>query len=172
MLVEVPARGRGHAIGLMAEENLIQVEGEDLVLAVARFQAARQYRLPNLALECLLGGAQEGSRNLLGYGGAALHDVPRAHIREQGAQHAPIVEATVLVESAVFYGHESLQELSRESLQGQNLAVLGGQIGQLGAIPGPQARGFGSLQAVAVEVGQGGQGAGEVRVEANDRERA
>ena len=83
-LVEVAARRRRHAVGAVAEEDLVQVERQDLALREARLQAPGEDRLADLALDGPLGG-EERLRHLLRDRRAALRHLAGAQV---GAQRA------------------------------------------------------------------------------------
>ena len=109
---------------------------------------------------------------MLGDGRPALHDVAGAQVGDQRAQHAAIVEAAVLVEAAILDGDEGLQKFLREGFKGQDFAAFAGQLGQIHPVPCSHSGRFRGFQAVAVEVRQARQGAGEVGVKADAAQHA
>ena len=112
-LVEVGPRARGHAVGAVPQEDLVQVQRQDVALAVPPFQAARQDRLADLALDRPL-GRQERLRDLLGDGRAALGDLAGPQVRAQRAGDAAVVDAVVLVKAPVLGCEKSVHQLRRK----------------------------------------------------------
>ena len=83
-LVEIVERGGGDAVGAEAEEDLVEVELEDLVLGVGLLDAEREDRFLDLAVERLLVGEQEVLGDLLGDGRGAAADAARCRIACDG----------------------------------------------------------------------------------------
>jgi hypothetical protein len=166
-LVEVAPGGGGHPVGSLAEEDLVQVKREDLVLRVAGLQPAGEDRLGDLAQEAAREeqlGVEERSGHLLGDCGAALRDLAGAHVGQHRPHDAPVIEAPVLVEAAILDADERLDEQRRDLLGGDHLPALGGPVGQDGPIPGAQLRRLGRLVLVARDVRQPGQPRREIGV--------
>ena len=73
--IEIRFGGRLHAIGQVAVIDFVQIEFQDLVLAVAAFDFGRQDGLAHFAqvglLAAFLGRQQQGPRQLLGDGRSA-----------------------------------------------------------------------------------------------------
>jgi len=107
-LAEVGLRRRRDAIGPLAEEDRVQVQLEDLLLAQLVLEGQRQEDLAQLAPQGPLVLDQRGPYQLLGERAAALPHFQRAGRNEQRAQHALPVDARVLEEPVVFGGQERL----------------------------------------------------------------
>ena len=88
-LVEVVARRRVHAEGAAAHIGAVEIELEDLVLGQPRFQPQREKRLLDLAVERALVAQEQVLGELLGDGGAALHDAAGARVGHHGARKMP-----------------------------------------------------------------------------------
>ena len=103
LLVEIVERGGGHAVGVHAEENFVEVELEDLVLGVGALDAQREHGLLELAVHVLVAGQQEVLRHLLRDGRGALRPLGAEvlQIVHERAHHAQVVDAAVIVEAPV-----------------------------------------------------------------------
>jgi len=118
-LLPVIELGRsGHAVGAVAEETLVEVELQDLVLGQLALHLHRQQHLRELAAEAVLGAEEELLGHLLGDGGAAGHALLAAGLDQQpdGACDAGGVDPVVLVEIGVLGGEEGLLDLQRHGL--------------------------------------------------------
>jgi hypothetical protein len=93
------ARGR-EAVRALAEEDLVHVDLEDLLLAQHALDLERQQHLVDLAREGLLGRQVEVARHLHRDRRGALA-ARIAELRQAGAQHALVVDAAVFVEARV-----------------------------------------------------------------------
>ena len=89
-LAEVGPRGGLHAVGAVAEVDLVQVHLEDAVLRVAALQLQRQHRLLQLALEALVRREEEHLGQLLGDGAAALHEAAAPVVLRRRARAMPM----------------------------------------------------------------------------------
>ena len=72
-LVEIGLRGGGHAIGLGAHEDLVEIDLEDAFFAEGAFQAQGQKCLARFAQHRAVAADQHVLGHLLGDGGRALH---------------------------------------------------------------------------------------------------
>src|SRR5690606_28355904 len=106
----VAARGRPHAVGSVAEEDLVEVDLEDRRLAEPRLHPQRQDRLSDLSLERTLLIVEEALGDLLGDRRAALHDGARLKIGPQRTSEPAKVEASVLVKAAILGRQERLDQ--------------------------------------------------------------
>ena len=107
-LAEVDLRRGGHAIGVLAEEDLVEIELEDLVLAQRVLEPGGEDDLLDLALAGAVAGQQEVLHHLLGdRRGAAQAAAVHARIVDRG-DDAARVEAVVLVEVLVLGRDEGL----------------------------------------------------------------
>ena len=101
-LAEVAARGRFRAVEAIAEIHLVQIDLENLVLAVELLDPLRENRFAQFAAKRLVAREKADARELLrdrarAFGRAALADVG-----EHGADDADAVDAVVVVETRVF----------------------------------------------------------------------
>ena len=111
-LAVVELRGRGDAVGPVPEEALVEVQLEDLVLAQLALHFQRQQHLGELARVAVLGGQVELAGNLLGDGRAARDAlVVGGGQQPDGAGHALVVDAGVLVEPVVLDRDEGLRDV-------------------------------------------------------------
>ena len=135
MLAEIGARGRLHAIGVLAQIYLVQIDGEYLVLGVGFFQIIGQNGLFHLAGIAALGGQQKLLDKLLGDGAAALALPPLAKVVDGRAQNGCRVYAHVPVESIVFCSQKGHGQKARHFLETDNKAFFMVQRTQCGAVP-------------------------------------
>ncbi len=124
-LAEIGLRRRLHAIGAVAEEDAVQVELEDLVLAEPIGEAGGHDRLLHLALDRPVGGQEQGLGQLLGQARPALHGRPGRGVRPEGAQHPQPVDGPVLVEAPVLRRQEGARHIGGQLPQGDAPAVAG-----------------------------------------------
>ena len=168
-LGEVGLGGGLDAVSLGAVVDLIEVQVEDLVLAVGAAHAEGEDRLTQLALVALLAALilaeQDAAHQLHGDRGGAAHDLAALVVLERGAHDAAHVYAGVLIEVGVLHGDrgvfEQLRDL-REAHRGttpslranqlveQGCAVASVEPGGLEAAILSDALGVGQVAAVAV----------------------
>jgi len=121
---EVGFGGRGKTIGPVAQEDLVHVDLQDLVLGEHVLEFVGQQDLVDLAGVGLLGRQVHIARHLHGDGRGAL-TLHAADVGNAGAQDAQIVHATVLVEASVFDGeHGILHDLGDLVDRGQVAAFF------------------------------------------------
>ena len=106
-LAEVDLRRRGEAVGALAEEDLVDVELEDLVLGQVGLDLPGEQDLAELAGDRLLAGQEEVAGDLHGDRAGALLGAGR-EVGERGARDAQIVDAAVLIEALVLGGQNGL----------------------------------------------------------------
>ncbi|GJE73413.1 hypothetical protein CHKEEEPN_4978 [Methylorubrum podarium] len=140
---EVVERGRRHAVQVAAgddgaEEDLVEVELEDLVLRVGRFDPQGDQRFLDLAVVGLLGGEQEVLGHLLGDGRGALL-LAGLRVGQHRAHDALGVDAAVLVEVLVLGREEGRDHDLRHRLDRQVEAPLVGVLGEQRAVRGVDA---------------------------------
>ena len=135
VLLEVGMGRRLHAVGLLAVIAVVEVELEDLVLAVALGELVGEDDLLRLPAVGLLGGQEELLGQLLGDRRAATDDLPVAQVVIGGTHDAGDVEAGVAVEVLVLDVDGALDQGGGDLLQGQELAVVAvvADVGELGA---------------------------------------
>ena len=115
--------GRGHAVGLGAEVDLVQVALEELVLAPPLLEGHRVEQLLGLAQDALLVAHEVLLRHLLGDGGAALFHLTGPHVRHQGPEDGPPVVAAVVPEVVVLGRQHRLADDLGDLVEGDDLAV-------------------------------------------------
>ena len=124
LLAVVELRRRGHAVGAIAEEALVEVQAEDLVLAEFALHLHRQQHLAQLAGVAVLAVEEVLACHLLGDGGAARHAlVVGGGQQPDRARHALVVDAVVLVEAGVLGGQEGLPDPQRHVLDVDRIAA-------------------------------------------------
>jgi hypothetical protein len=109
------------------EEDLVHVQGQDLLLRQRRLEAARQDDLLDLAAKGPLGREDERLHDLLGDGRRALLGLARAQVGEERAHHAAVVDALVGPEAGVLGGDEGVDQDRRhvvEADQGPALVLV------------------------------------------------
>ena len=99
------------AEGAAAHIGAVEIKFEDLVLGQPRFQPHRQERFLDLALKRALIIEKQIFGELLGDGGAALHDAAGARVGRQRAENAGHVDAEMLVEAPVLGGEHGLDQI-------------------------------------------------------------
>ena len=137
LLAVVELRGRGHAVGPVPEEALVEVQAEDLVLAQLPLHLHRQQHLGELAGVAVLAAQEELAGDLLGNGGTA-GDALVVGGRQQPdrARHALEVDPVVLVEAGVLRGQEGLLHLQGDVLDVDRIAAHLAEQPDQAAIPG------------------------------------
>ncbi len=103
---------RSHAVGAVAEEALVEIQLENLVLAQLVLDAHCQHHLGELALVAVLLAQEELACDLLGDGGAARHAlVVGGRQQPHRAGDALVVDAMMLIEAGILGGQEGLLEV-------------------------------------------------------------
>ncbi len=142
-LVEVGLRRRGHAVGLHAEVDLVQVQLEDAVLGQRLLHPDGEHGLLDLALHGALVAAQQHvARDLLGDGGGADRAAAAAHLHqvgEGGARHRTRIDALVGPEVLVLGGDEGLLDHVRDGGERHEDAPLLCQLGDQARVAGVDA---------------------------------
>ncbi len=121
ILIEIGARRRLHAIGVPAEEYLIEIEFEDLLLGQYAFHAIGEDHLLHLARGRIFIADQQVLGDLLGDGRSALGALAGAdlrHIVEHRAEKAGDIHAMMIEESLVLRRQISADQ------QGRIVAIL------------------------------------------------
>ncbi len=108
---EIELRRRLHAKGTPAHIRPVEIELEYFLLCQSRFEPERQKRFLDLALQRTLIGEEQILGELLGDGGAALHDAIALRIGHDGAQSANGVDAEMVVEAPVLGGERGLDQM-------------------------------------------------------------
>jgi len=152
---EVIARGFLDAVAATAEVDLVQIEGEDFLLAERILQPPGQDDLLELALESPLRGQEKRLHDLLRDRGRALFLLARAQVDDQRPNHAQIVDAFVLEEVGVFGRDHRVNHDLGDLLERHVGAALGEDLTDDLSIGGGDARDL--LGMVVAERGDRGQ---------------
>ena len=142
-LAEIVVGRRGHAIGAIAEENLVQIQLEDLLLGEGRFQPVGEDGFLDLAVDAALVGQQDVLGHLLGDGRAALETPARGGVEdvlEHGAAQTAHVDAAVVEEVPVLGREEGLDHRQRDLLIGHIDAPLVRELADQRPVAGVDAR--------------------------------
>ena len=103
---EIGFRGRGHAIGALAEKDHVQIGDQYLFLAELMLHAIGEKYFLQLAADGLVEAQEHVARRLHGDGAGALREIAGSQIHHGRAQHAAVIEAVVAEETLVFGGDE------------------------------------------------------------------
>ncbi len=126
-LAEVEARARldpGHADRpLLAQVEIVEVQGQDAVLAEAQLQIKGQPGLGQLALQRAARREEEVLGELLRDRAAALHGAAPGEVVPERARDAARVDAPMVVEPPVLGGDHGLLQRGRDLLGGGGLAA-------------------------------------------------
>ena len=98
----------------MTVADLVGVEFEDLLLAVAPLDVHREDHLLDFSSDGFLGGQEVLAGKLLGQGAAALAPSLMEDILHQGTQEAAGRDPVMIHEIAVFDGEQRLEEIGRD----------------------------------------------------------
>jgi len=109
-LAEIHFRGCRYPVCPLAEENLVQVKGKDLLLGKRLLDLQGEQEFPGLADKGALGCQEIGSRQLLGNGAAALGSLPGKQEVRTGAHQPLVVKTGVLKEAVVFSGKHGMNQ--------------------------------------------------------------
>ena len=160
-LAEIGFGSRSKAVGTIAQEDLVEVDLEDLVLGQRVLELECQQHLVDFAREGLFGGEIDVARHLHGNGGGALA-LGLAEVGQAGTGHADVVDAAVLVEAGVLDGEHGVLHDLGNFIEGHVAAALLAEFGNqvaFGAVDAQRQLGLVVLQ--AGDVGQVGVGHGE-----------
>ncbi len=115
--VEIGLRRSRHTVGVLPEEDLVQIELQDLVLGQGLLQPGRKDDLLDLPFDTARAVQKEVLHHLLGDGRCAAHALPAAlHGFDHGGDHAAGVIAVVVVEILVLGADESVLHQLRNVL--------------------------------------------------------
>ncbi len=135
LLSEVLLGSRLDPVGIGAEVGGVHVELDDLFLGVAAFQLGCYHRLPQLALDGDLAGAEVLAYDLLGDGrGSLTGSAP--NLLDPGPHDGPEVEALVLEVAGVLGGEYGGQHCVGDLIERHRLAVALGQEAEADAVGG------------------------------------
>ena len=155
VFAEVGAGRSLHAVGVFTQVDLVEVDGEDLVLGVVLLHPVGQDGFLHLAGVTALGGKQQLFDELLGDGAAALALPTLAEVVDGRAQNGHRVHAHMLVEAVVLGRQKGHGQIARHVLEADDVTFFMVQGAQNGVVPGQNDRGLGLLVlGQAVEVRQ------------------
>ena len=133
--VEVIQRGRGDSVVGEAEIDLVEVEFENLLFRIGRFDAQAQQDLTDLAIERAVGVEEEVFGHLLGDRRCAL-DAPGALEKDNARTHDAFrIEAPMRVKVLVLSGNEGLLDQVRNGGGREDTADAPANIPQEGCRP-------------------------------------
>ncbi len=124
-LAEIGLGGGVDTIGVVAEEDAVEIEFQHLILGHHLLQAIGDHRFLQLAAQGLVGRKEQGFGQLLGQGRAALDRAVRAPIDPGGAGYATQVHGAVLIEPLVLHRQKGMRHIGRQFGHGDRIAVLG-----------------------------------------------
>jgi hypothetical protein len=155
-LAEVALTGRLDAVGAAPQVDLVEVELENVVLAVLRLDGPRDLGFTQLADDGLLARQLpriDVARQLHGDGRESLGESAAPQVAEAGAQHADEIDAAVLVEPLVLRDDEGFPQHLRDLVDGNERAAFEAHFGHEPAVSGEE---LGRLaRAVLVEPADG-----------------
>ena len=112
------------ARAILAEVDLVDVGGEDLVLRIAQLQQHGHDRLAELAPEAALVGQEIALDELLRQRAAALADAAGTDVGDRRTQHGTHIDAEVAVEAPVLDQSQRVAQQRRNGIGRQYLAIL------------------------------------------------
>ncbi len=142
-LAEIVVGRRGHAIGAIAQVDLVQIQLEDLLLAQRRFKTAGEDGFLELAVQTGLAGQQDVLGHLLGDGRAAFQATTGQHVEdvlEHGPADAGHVDAAVAEEVLVLGRQEGVNDRLRHLVVGDVDTALVRELADQSAVLGIDAR--------------------------------
>jgi hypothetical protein len=123
----------------VAEEHAVEIELEDIVLAVILLQPEGEQPLLHLALERLRRRQEKVLGDLLGDGRGAARHLARLHALEGHRGEAQDIDAEVLLEAAILDGDERrrhvIGELAQRDRLAAGLAAVGDELAVRGEHP-------------------------------------
>ena len=124
MFAEVGAGRSLHAVGVFTQVDLVEVDGEDLVLGVVLLHPVGQDGFLHLAGVTALGGKQQLFDELLGDGAAALALPTLAEVVDGRAQNGHRVHAHMLVEAVVLGRQKGHGQIARHVLEADDVTFF------------------------------------------------
>ena len=119
-VAEVEAACLLDAVGLRTEEDLVEVDGEDVVFAEVAVEFDGELRLLNLPLDGALRRQDEVLDHLLGDGAGALPHLSALEVPADSTDEAHVVHTLVLVEVGIFCGEQRLAHDHGDFVKGQD----------------------------------------------------
>ena len=159
MLAKIGAGRRFHAIRMLAQINLVEIDGKDLILGKVLFQLIGQNGLFHLAGVAALRGEQQLLDELLGNGAAALALASLAEVVDGRTHDGHGVYAHVAVKGVVFGSQKRHGQKARHVLEADDKAFFMVERAKHGPIACQNNRSLGLFVfGNAVEVGQVARG--------------
>ena len=121
---EIPARGCFCAVQPVAEVDLVQIDFENLILAVHLFDALGEYRLAHFSPQCLVARQKADARELLRNRARALGSPAFANVSEYRADDADAVDAVMSVKARVLDRQYGIPQMRRDATEFDFHAVL------------------------------------------------
>ncbi len=138
---------RRHSIGALAEEDLVQVEAEDLLLGEFTLHLVGDEGLLQLAADRLVERQKHVAGGLHRDRARPLRLLARHQVDEHGTHHAGVVDAVMLEEAVVLGGEEGMLHQLRDLLVGDRIAALLADLGDQPAAAGVDPQGHLHLDA-------------------------
>ena len=134
-LGEILLRRRRHPVGVLAEEDLVEIEFQDLILAQRRFETRRQDDLLDLALTRAVARQEEVLHHLLGDGRCPAQSLALCRIVDRD-RDAARVEAAMLIEVLVLGTDEGILDRVRDLVDRCEDAAFAGEFVHHDALAG------------------------------------
>ena len=109
---------------MVAEIDLVEIKLQNLIFGQRLLDLERQQHLANLAGIGLAVAQKEVTRQLHGYGAAALDLSAGADQLVGGAQQTAYADARMLIETGVLGREKSVDQLGRNLVEAQRIAAL------------------------------------------------
>ena len=113
-----------HAVGAVAQINLVEIEIENVLFAEGFIDAVGENGLFNLAFVAALRGQQKTLGDLLGNGAAALNDGSGLEIFKERSYNTEKIDAAMFVKTRILSCDEGLLQLFGNALKGYDDASL------------------------------------------------
>ena len=123
-LTEVSARCRFHAVKPIAEVDLVQINLENLILAVHVFDSLGEYRLAHFSPKCLVARKKADARELLRNRARPFGRAAFANVAEHRADDADAIDAVMLVKAPVFDCDHGIPQVRRNKIEFNFHSVL------------------------------------------------
>ena len=133
-LVEIEARRLANPIAPVPEIDVVQIDGEQLILAEVLLQPAGQDGLPDFAGKAALRREHHVLDDLLGNRRGALSQPHLLQVDDERAQDAEVVEPVVRVKIAVLGRDHGLAHDRGDLFEGNDAAALAEELGNLNAV--------------------------------------
>lgn len=136
MLGKIGSGCRFDSVGIVAEKNLVEIQGQDFILAQLLFQTIGEDDFLDFALVALFRREHEAFDNLLGDGAAAARFFSGFQIGEHGPYYSLEIHAGVLVELVILNGEKGLGQPGRHFFLRYEKASFPIELADQTSIPG------------------------------------